>query len=246
VRGSHAATVRSVPALTGRRRVCMCVCVCVRTRRLRCPRALYSCVDCGVTFGGTTWREHTACISETEKYQKTGRGALAAPAQPKAKRAAPATAPPPRKKAYWEESTSEEDDEAQDKGKGKHRNRTVQAPNPAPPTPARKQRAAPAPAAEPMVAATATHTDDSAEAEELAALQALVSAERLGEAVRASAVGGVRAHGDALSWRALEMVVIGRLRGAGCDVPAKALRKTIRNEVLLTYDAARQRAVLEL
>ena len=89
-----------------------------------CRNASFSCVDCGVTFTGTSYREHTSCISEAEKYQKSlynggksknkgganappaanGSGASASPApKPKPK---PDT---PRKKAYWEESTTDED-----------------------------------------------------------------------------------------------------------------------------------------
>ncbi|RKO83063.1 hypothetical protein BDK51DRAFT_6108, partial [Blyttiomyces helicus] len=36
----------------------------------RCRNAQFSCVDCSVTFAGTDYRSHNACISEAEKYQK--------------------------------------------------------------------------------------------------------------------------------------------------------------------------------
>ncbi|KAJ1733592.1 hypothetical protein LPJ61_001484 [Coemansia biformis] len=35
----------------------------------RCRNASFSCIDCNVDFAGTTYRQHTSCISETEKYQ---------------------------------------------------------------------------------------------------------------------------------------------------------------------------------
>lgn len=33
--------------------------------------ASFSCVDCSVSFPGTSYRTHTSCISEAEKYQKS-------------------------------------------------------------------------------------------------------------------------------------------------------------------------------
>ncbi|KAI8322262.1 hypothetical protein GQ54DRAFT_242102, partial [Martensiomyces pterosporus] len=35
----------------------------------RCHYASFSCIDCGVDFAGTSYRQHTACISEAEKYE---------------------------------------------------------------------------------------------------------------------------------------------------------------------------------
>ncbi len=48
--------------------------------RGRCPRAYFSCVDCSQTFQvigiffliqGSTYKAHTSCFTEDEKYQKT-------------------------------------------------------------------------------------------------------------------------------------------------------------------------------
>ncbi|KAK9766215.1 hypothetical protein K7432_004865 [Basidiobolus ranarum] len=36
----------------------------------RCYNASYSCIDCYVSFQGTEYRQHTACITEAEKYEK--------------------------------------------------------------------------------------------------------------------------------------------------------------------------------
>lgn len=36
----------------------------------RCYGAYFSCIDCSTTFSGTDYRNHTACISEAEKYEK--------------------------------------------------------------------------------------------------------------------------------------------------------------------------------
>ncbi|KAG4108142.1 zf-LYAR-domain-containing protein [Neocallimastix lanati (nom. inval.)] len=36
----------------------------------RCRYAQFTCIDCGTTFQGTSYRAHTSCISEDEKYQK--------------------------------------------------------------------------------------------------------------------------------------------------------------------------------
>ncbi|KAJ1900244.1 hypothetical protein LPJ66_001603 [Kickxella alabastrina] len=35
----------------------------------RCRNASFSCIDCSVDFMGTTYRQHTSCISEAEKYE---------------------------------------------------------------------------------------------------------------------------------------------------------------------------------
>ena len=37
--------------------------------RSQCRRALFTCLDCSVTFQGTDYRSHTSCISEAQKYQ---------------------------------------------------------------------------------------------------------------------------------------------------------------------------------
>ncbi|PVU92710.1 hypothetical protein BB561_003666 [Smittium simulii] len=34
----------------------------------RCRNATFSCIDCGVDFVGNSYREHTSCISEDQKY----------------------------------------------------------------------------------------------------------------------------------------------------------------------------------
>lgn len=37
----------------------------------RCPDAYYTCIDCSVTFeDGVSYKKHTECITEDEKYQK--------------------------------------------------------------------------------------------------------------------------------------------------------------------------------
>ncbi|KAK6198460.1 uncharacterized protein RJT21DRAFT_115421 [Scheffersomyces amazonensis] len=36
----------------------------------RCYGAYYTCIDCSTTFEGTSYRQHTSCISEAEKYEK--------------------------------------------------------------------------------------------------------------------------------------------------------------------------------
>ncbi|KAI9475253.1 hypothetical protein LPJ78_005308 [Coemansia sp. RSA 989] len=35
----------------------------------RCRNASFSCIDCGVDFAGTTYRQHTSCMTEAEKYE---------------------------------------------------------------------------------------------------------------------------------------------------------------------------------
>ncbi|KAJ1723883.1 hypothetical protein LPJ53_001792 [Coemansia erecta] len=35
----------------------------------RCRNASFSCIDCSVDFTGTSYRQHTSCISEAEKYE---------------------------------------------------------------------------------------------------------------------------------------------------------------------------------
>ncbi|KAJ2143335.1 hypothetical protein GGH19_003122 [Coemansia sp. RSA 1807] len=35
----------------------------------RCHYASFSCIDCSVDFVGTSYRQHTSCISEAEKYE---------------------------------------------------------------------------------------------------------------------------------------------------------------------------------
>lgn len=38
----------------------------------RCPNAYYTCIDCSKTFDdGYSYKQHTSCISEDEKYQKS-------------------------------------------------------------------------------------------------------------------------------------------------------------------------------
>ncbi|KAI3654849.1 hypothetical protein MP228_000229 [Amoeboaphelidium protococcarum] len=37
----------------------------------RCRGATFSCIDCSTDFYGTEYRNHTSCISEAEKYQKS-------------------------------------------------------------------------------------------------------------------------------------------------------------------------------
>lgn len=37
----------------------------------RCPEAYYTCIDCNKTFDdGVSYKQHTQCITEDEKYQK--------------------------------------------------------------------------------------------------------------------------------------------------------------------------------
>ncbi len=37
----------------------------------RCRNAMYTCLDCNTTFEGISYRQHTQCISEAEKYEKS-------------------------------------------------------------------------------------------------------------------------------------------------------------------------------
>lgn len=37
----------------------------------KCRGARFSCLDCNTSFSGDQYRNHTTCISEAEKYQKT-------------------------------------------------------------------------------------------------------------------------------------------------------------------------------
>ncbi|KAK6536109.1 hypothetical protein TWF281_000355 [Arthrobotrys megalospora] len=39
--------------------------------RGRCRQAVFTCLDCNNTFHGTSYREHTSCISEAQKYERT-------------------------------------------------------------------------------------------------------------------------------------------------------------------------------
>ncbi|KAJ1858063.1 hypothetical protein LPJ73_001959 [Coemansia sp. RSA 2703] len=39
------------------------------THAQRCRNASFSCIDCSVDFVGTSYRQHTSCISEAEKYE---------------------------------------------------------------------------------------------------------------------------------------------------------------------------------
>ncbi|KAJ6259864.1 hypothetical protein Dda_5508 [Drechslerella dactyloides] len=39
--------------------------------RGRCRQAVFTCLDCNNTFPGTSYREHTSCISEAQKYERT-------------------------------------------------------------------------------------------------------------------------------------------------------------------------------
>ncbi|KAJ2538718.1 hypothetical protein EV175_006426 [Coemansia sp. RSA 1933] len=39
------------------------------THAQRCRNASFSCIDCGVDFQGTLYRQHTSCITESEKYE---------------------------------------------------------------------------------------------------------------------------------------------------------------------------------
>lgn len=37
----------------------------------RCSNAFFTCIDCSTTFSGSDYRQHTQCISEAEKYEKS-------------------------------------------------------------------------------------------------------------------------------------------------------------------------------
>lgn len=37
----------------------------------RCRDAYFTCIDCSTTFSGSDYRNHTQCISEAEKYEKS-------------------------------------------------------------------------------------------------------------------------------------------------------------------------------
>lgn len=39
--------------------------------RQRCSGAYFTCIDCSTTFNGVEYRNHTQCISEAEKYEKS-------------------------------------------------------------------------------------------------------------------------------------------------------------------------------
>ncbi|KOH00733.1 uncharacterized protein DI49_0828 [Saccharomyces eubayanus] len=57
----------------------------------RCPQAYYTCIDCSKTFDdGVSYKNHTSCISEDEKYQKALYKGKKKPKQPAAASAAPA------------------------------------------------------------------------------------------------------------------------------------------------------------
>ena len=38
-------------------------------KRGGCQGSTVSCIDCGVEFYGDSYKKHTSCISEAEKYQ---------------------------------------------------------------------------------------------------------------------------------------------------------------------------------
>ncbi|SGZ29394.1 BQ5605_C057g12679 [Microbotryum silenes-dioicae] len=44
--------------------------------------AVYTCLDCNTTFEGTSYRAHTSCISEDQKYQKSTGSTLTSPPPP--------------------------------------------------------------------------------------------------------------------------------------------------------------------
>ncbi|CAI4056847.1 uncharacterized protein SKDI_03G1440 [Saccharomyces kudriavzevii IFO 1802] len=66
----------------------------------RCPDAYYTCIDCSKTFDdGVSYKNHTSCISEDEKYQKAlYKGNKKQKQKQKQSPAAPAPAPVPAKK----------------------------------------------------------------------------------------------------------------------------------------------------
>lgn len=37
----------------------------------RCRGAYFTCIDCSTTFSGNDYKQHTSCISEAEKYEKS-------------------------------------------------------------------------------------------------------------------------------------------------------------------------------
>ena len=38
--------------------------------KLKCRRAVFSCIDCSKTFHGLEYKDHTSCMTEKEKYEK--------------------------------------------------------------------------------------------------------------------------------------------------------------------------------
>ncbi|GAA5891475.1 hypothetical protein JCM6882_004483 [Rhodosporidiobolus microsporus] len=97
----------------------------------RCYGAQFTCIDCNTTFQGTSYRAHTSCVSEEQRYHKSvykppkGKGAKAQKQQQQNENAAPASpapapvtaAPAPtaaeeklaeKKRAREEESAAEE------------------------------------------------------------------------------------------------------------------------------------------
>ncbi|KAJ2779918.1 hypothetical protein H4R18_003733 [Coemansia javaensis] len=59
----------------------------------RCRNASFSCIDCGVDFAGTSYRQHTSCMTEVEKYQ--GKMKTTATTTTKGKKSTPAAAQAP-------------------------------------------------------------------------------------------------------------------------------------------------------
>eukprot|EP00979_Chaetoceros_neogracilis_P016718 scaffold9194_cov188-Chaetoceros_neogracile.AAC.1 len=43
----------------------------VDAHAMRCRCESVSCVDCSVSFWGDDYKQHTSCISEAERYEKT-------------------------------------------------------------------------------------------------------------------------------------------------------------------------------
>ncbi|KAJ1679491.1 hypothetical protein EV182_001945, partial [Spiromyces aspiralis] len=40
----------------------------------RCRNASFCCIDCGMDFEGASYRQHTSCMTEAEKYEGKAKG----------------------------------------------------------------------------------------------------------------------------------------------------------------------------
>ncbi|GAA6041458.1 hypothetical protein JCM8097_001887 [Rhodosporidiobolus ruineniae] len=83
----------------------------------RCRGAYFTCIDCNTTFEGTSYRAHTSCMSEEQRYHKSvykppkGKGAKAQQKQQQQQQqaAAPAAEPAPAAEDESKKRAREED-----------------------------------------------------------------------------------------------------------------------------------------
>ncbi|BGP42598.1 hypothetical protein JCM10449v2_006610 [Rhodotorula kratochvilovae] len=139
----------------------------------RCRGAYFTCIDCNTTFEGTSYRAHTSCVSEEQRYHKSvykapkGKGKKA---QQQNENAPPTPAPAPAPAPAAVEAPKEEQ---------KKRAREDEAPAPA-------KEAAPAPVAAAAVAAGEPKTDG---ADEPAKKKKKKSKKAKGEAAETNGAG---------------------------------------------------------